>query len=161
MNAHEVVALAKASPDKVIDLRMPLQGGMYSSHSIAWKSKRKRLWHFAGIDGVSQTRSVKDFVNCYANCSFELEPELGPDDIEPAALAAMRERVRPGTRWAAFRNADMGHRDLGRLSFLLVGSGCTFADPPKHAPDSAEIGLGWRYPHCGYVNLETGKVEGV
>ena len=83
-------------------------------------------------------------------------------DLEPIdadVLEIMRSRATEGARWAAFENADMSHPELGRLTFLKVGKGCTFSEAPKHAPDSAAIGLGWRYLYVGFVNLETGKVE--
>ena len=78
--------------------------------------------------------------------------------IDPEALDAMRSRARAGDTWHAYRNEDMGHRDLGRLTFLVVGPTRTFQVPPEHAPDSADIGLGWRYRHLGTVALDSGTV---
>ena len=80
------------------------------------------------------------------------------DKPEPHALQAMRERARPGTRWAAYQNADLGHPDCGRLQFLMVGDGCTFANAPERAPDTRDCGLGWRYVHVGFVDLDNGTV---
>ncbi len=64
-----------------------------------------------------------------------------------------------GGRWAAFQNQDMGHHDLGRLAFLQYGPGCSYPHPPQRYPDTPAIGLGWRYLHVGFVNLETGEIE--
>lgn len=78
--------------------------------------------------------------------------------IDTEALAQMRERSRPGTKWAAYENKDMSHRDLGRLQFIHVGDACTFKEAPAKCPDTA-VGLGWRYLLVGTVNLEDGTIE--
>lgn len=81
------------------------------------------------------------------------EVDQGPD---PEALAQMKER---GGTWAAYRNADMGHSQCGHLQFLRFGVGCTHEVPPATMPDTAWMGLGWRYRYEGKVNLETGEIE--
>lgn len=53
-----------------------------------------------------------------------------------------------------YQNVDMSSIDLGRLTFLKFGEGCTFAEPPEKAPDGPQ-GAGWRYYHVG--NLNEGK----
>lgn len=80
-----------------------------------------------------------------------------PEDvIDPEALDAMRER---GGEWFAYRNEDIGHPDQGRLTFLKAGLGCTFEEPPEQAPDSPDIGFGWRYRLCGKVNTADGSIQ--
>jgi len=79
------------------------------------------------------------------------------EKIDSEALAQMRERARPETQWAAYENKDLGHPDGGRLQFLHVGAGCTFAVPPPRMPDT-NVGLGWRYVLVGTVNLDDGTV---
>jgi hypothetical protein len=80
-------------------------------------------------------------------------------DAKPAfdALATMLSR---GGRWAAYRNVEIGHRDLGHLKFLRVGEGCTFQDPPQRLPDTPRE-INWRYLFVGFVNLATGEIEKV
>lgn len=83
---------------------------------------------------------------------------LGDERPEEEPLRLMRERARPGDTWLAYQNHDLGHPDLGRLTFFVVGPGRTYQDPPRHAPDSAAIGLGWRYLLVGYVDLDSGRI---
>jgi hypothetical protein len=47
-----------------------------------------------------------------------------------------------------YQNKDLGHPDIGRLAFVMVGTGCTFTEPPKSAPDGP-WGMGWRYQRVG------------
>jgi len=75
--------------------------------------------------------------------------------IDPHPFAAMRAF---GGRWVAYRNEDLGHRDVGRLAFLRVGQGCTYEVPPAQYPDTADVGLGWRYRLVGEVDFVAGKV---
>ena len=79
----------------------------------------------------------------------------------PEALAAMRERDRPGDTWHAYQNADLDSRMIGHTVYMVVGPSRTNVTAPKHAPDSPDWGLGWRYIHAGVVNLETGEVSNV
>jgi len=62
-------------------------------------------------------------------------------EIDKEAADIMKER---GGDWYAYRNADLGHPEIGRLQFLQCGEGCTYEDPPKQMPDTS-VGLGWRY----------------
>lgn len=81
------------------------------------------------------------------------------DTIDPEPLAHMRRVAQEGDVWYAYRNEDLGHYDLGRLTFLVTGPTRTFAVPPPQAPDSPGIGLGWRYWLVGPVDLEAGTVR--
>jgi len=71
------------------------------------------------------------------------------------AFATMLSR---GGRWAAYRNVELGHPDLGHLKFLQVGPENTFKEPPSRLPDT-RTEINWRYLFCGFVNLKTGKIE--
>jgi len=62
-------------------------------------------------------------------------------DIGKEALKTMEER---GGTWFAYRNADMGHPDLGHLKFLQCGLGCTYETPPTRMPDMPDA-INWRY----------------
>ena len=62
-------------------------------------------------------------------------------EIDPEALATMRER---GGDWYAYRNADLGHPEIGRLKFLKCGPGCTLVEPPQKLPDMGGE-INWRY----------------
>lgn len=82
------------------------------------------------------------------------------EEIGEEALAQMKERAQPETRWAAYENKALDSITLGELRFLKIGKGCTFAAPPERYPDTAH-GTGWRHWFVGYVNLDTGKIEPV
>jgi len=75
--------------------------------------------------------------------------------IAPEALAQMRTR---GGQWAVYQNHALDSADAGGLRFLKVGSGCTFEAAPERYPDSA-LGVGWRYLHVGFVDLDTGTIR--
>lgn len=63
------------------------------------------------------------------------------------------------TRWAAYQNHDLGHRDIGHLQFLAVGPQNTVKEAPKpRLPDYPDR-INWRYQFVGFVNLETGLIE--
>ena len=81
-------------------------------------------------------------------------------EIVNEALDAMRDAglTLGRHRWAAYRNQDLGHPDLGHLQFLAVGPDCTFPEPPKRLPDTQRA-INWRYWFVGWVNLETGEIE--
>ncbi len=86
-----------------------------------------------------------------------IPPPDGQPHIGASALALMRER---GGKWAAYQNHDMGHPDLGGLTFLQYGGPTsTYTTPPNRATDGAH-GLGWRYLHVGYVDLKSGSIVG-
>jgi len=74
------------------------------------------------------------------------------------ALEQMRERTEPGQRWAAYQNMALDSADVGGLRFLKIGKDCTYTEAPAKYPDT-QFGTGWRYLHCGFVNLETGEIE--
>jgi len=84
----------------------------------------------------------------------------GDERPAPSALAAMRSSAGnlPGTRWAVYQNHDIGHRDLGHLQFIAVGPQNTLKEATERAPDTQACGMGWRYLHVGWVNLETGAI---
>lgn len=63
----------------------------------------------------------------------------------------------PSTRWAAYQNHDLGHRDLGHLRFLAVGPDNSCPVAPERLPDMAGQ-INWRYVLVGYVDLDTGKI---
>lgn len=69
-------------------------------------------------------------------------------DIDRDVMATLRSR---GGSWAVYQNVDMSSIDLGRLTFLKFGKGCTFGEPPEKAPDGPH-GAGWRYYHVGILN---------
>lgn len=66
-------------------------------------------------------------------------------------------RKRGGT-WAAYRNEDMGHPDLGHLKFLRVGEDCTFKEAPRQMPDTS-ADINWRYQLVGFVDISTGEIK--
>lgn len=82
------------------------------------------------------------------------------EELNAETLGQMRRfsDATPHTRWAAYRNADLGHPDLGHLRFLATGPGCTFKDAPACYPDTPQHGIGWRYTFEGYLDLETGEI---
>ena len=88
-----------------------------------------------------------------------MHPLIGNAKPEAESLARMQERWSDGTRWAAYQNVAMDSRDLGHLKFLHVGKDCTLAEAPEKLPDFANT-INWCYQLVGYVNLETGEVEG-
>lgn len=73
--------------------------------------------------------------------------------IDMEALVTMGER---GGKWAVYQNMALDSADLGGLRFLQVGEGCTFKKAPERYPDTH--GIGWRYLHCGFVDLNTGLI---
>lgn len=85
----------------------------------------------------------------------KVEPPVDPNAPDPEALAAMRAKMKPGRRWAAYQNVAMDSRNLGLMIFLPFDEG---EEVLPRAPDGA-WGMGWRYPFKGWVNLDTGKVE--
>lgn len=77
--------------------------------------------------------------------------------IDTNALETMRERLRPNTRWAAYRNVALDSSALGDIRFLHVGEGCTLKEAPPRYPDTRSTG--WQYTFCGWVNTDTGVIE--
>ena len=84
---------------------------------------------------------------------------LGNVEIHEDALKQMRERIREGTRWAAYQNHDLGSRDIGHLKFLLCGKDCGLTMEEAHGrmPDTKDA-INWRYQFVGWVDLDEGKV---
>lgn len=80
------------------------------------------------------------------------------DAIDKEALEAMNARCRPGTRWAAYENQAFDSSNAGHLQFLLVGSGCTYTEPPAKYPIDNANGAGWRYLLVGIVNIDYGNI---
>jgi hypothetical protein len=83
------------------------------------------------------------------------------DAIDKEALEAMNARHRPGTHWAAYENQAFDSSNAGHLQFLLVGNGCTYAEPPAKYPMDNANGMGWRYVLVGTVNLSDGSIGAV
>lgn len=77
-----------------------------------------------------------------------------------ADAGALLQMIARGGRWAAYQNQDLGSTRAGHLQFLRVGPECSHAEAPPAFPSDTENGMGWRYRHVGFVNLETGLVEG-
>lgn len=77
-------------------------------------------------------------------------------EIEDGPLDAMTER---GGSWAAYRNEDLGHPEVGRVVCIAFGPGRTFAEPPPKAPDSPAWGFGWRYALKASMTAEDLKAE--
>lgn len=85
----------------------------------------------------------------------------GTETADTDALLQMQMLARPGTKWAAYQNMDLGHSHLGHLRFLATGPGHTFPVPPERHPDIPEEVPLWRYRLVGFVNLKTGEIESV
>jgi len=62
------------------------------------------------------------------------------------------------TRWAAYENHALDSATVGELRFLAVGPQNTYQTAPDRYPDS-QHGVGWRFVHVGWVDLDTGKVN--
>lgn len=78
--------------------------------------------------------------------------------IEEEPLAAMRQRAKPNTKWAAYQNIAMDSSLHGHVQFLMFGEGCTHTTRPEKMPDTA-FDLGWKYKFIGLVNLDAGIIE--
>ncbi len=80
----------------------------------------------------------------------------------PDALAALCERRdifgKPDDRVAVYQNHTLDSANTGHLVFLIVGSTRTFKEAPDRAPDGS-YGIGWKYLHVGFLNLETNQLE--
>ena len=85
------------------------------------------------------------------------------DDVpeaKPEAVEAMQDSPYnfPDTRWAAYENHALDSATAGELRFLAVGPQNTYQVAPDRYPDS-QLGVGWKFVHIGWVNLETGAIE--
>lgn len=76
-----------------------------------------------------------------------------------AQMRSLTERS-PGCRWAAYENAALDSSLCGHLQFLAVGPLQTYKEAPANYPADTKSGMGWRYLFCGWVDLETGHIEG-
>ena len=78
----------------------------------------------------------------------------------PEALEVMRGSPYnfPDTRWAAYENHALDSATCGELRFLAVGPRNTYHEAPNCYPDSA-LGIGWKFLHIGWVDLERGTIE--
>jgi hypothetical protein len=86
---------------------------------------------------------------------------IGEVEISTEALEQMVAGTKsmPGARYAAYQNHALDSSDCGGMRFLAIGPNCTLQEPPPRYPDTPSLGVGWRYLHVGWVNLETGKIE--
>jgi hypothetical protein len=85
---------------------------------------------------------------------------IGEEKASPEALEKMQDYVKksPSTRWCAYQNHALDSANCGHLQFLAVGPDNTFKEAPEKYPADTSSGMGWRYLHVGWVDLETGKV---
>ena len=74
-----------------------------------------------------------------------------------ASKEALETMQSIGGQWFAYQNVDLGHPELGHLTFLKCGKDCTFPIPPKVHPDTNKA-IMWRYHLIGEVDLGTGTV---
>lgn len=83
-----------------------------------------------------------------------------PLRADPEALLAMQTSpyTYSDTKWLAYQNQELGHRDLGHLKFLACGPQNTMKTPTKRLPDTPGS-INWRYQLVGVVNLKTGTIE--
>jgi hypothetical protein len=75
-----------------------------------------------------------------------------------AVLTILRERLKPGQAWFAYRNPAMDSVGLGHFEFVRCGPGCEFTKPPARMPESPQS-ESWQYTLVGRVNLTTGEIE--
>lgn len=70
----------------------------------------------------------------------------------------LRAKAKEGTTFYAYENAELNPSNGQQVVFLLVGPGCTYTQPPPHAPDSQAYGTGWKMLLKGRVDLEKGEI---
>jgi hypothetical protein len=82
------------------------------------------------------------------------------DKPDPETLDFMRSSAFtfPDTKWAAYQNHDLGHRQLGHLRFLAVGPQNTIKETPKPRLPDFSNEINWRYQFVGYVDLKSGEI---
>lgn len=61
-------------------------------------------------------------------------------------------------RVAVYQNQAMDSAKAGHLVFIIIGPERTLEQAPSRAPDGS-YGMGWRYLHVGFLNLETNQLE--
>lgn len=89
-------------------------------------------------------------------------PTITKDDRpDPETLEFMRKSTYtfPDTKWAAYQNHDLGHRQLGHLRFLAVGPQNTVKEVPKPRLPDFPAEINWRYQFVGLVDLKTGEIK--
>ena len=79
---------------------------------------------------------------------------LGDGKINRQTFEAIRQR---GGHWAAYQCLALDNSQLGAVQFLKYGQDCTFKAPPEAMPDTP-AGIGWKFRHVGYVDLDAGKI---
>lgn len=80
---------------------------------------------------------------------FFLEGQSKDSEIHPENLKEMREK---GAIYFAYRNQDLCSEDVGELTFLQIGDGCTYKEAPRKLPAS------WQCTLEGEVDLTTGLI---
>jgi len=102
--------------------------------------------------------------DCKKTCMRKARSVLHNVQLEPHESPLIQMRIRHAQvhcQWAAYQNQALDSMNCGHVIFLAFGAGCTYENDealPAYAPDGT-YGLGWRYKHVGYVNLETGDIE--
>jgi len=99
------------------------------------------------IDAAGRPDLLREETRKYrAMDAFETEVEaqgLVPVSA-PGARPIMQKWVDRGDRIGVFRNADLGHYDLGRRVFLPINAATVVTVGQTKAPDGS-YGMGWRY----------------
>lgn len=85
---------------------------------------------------------------------------IGEERASEEALEQMRNSPynHETTKWAAYQNHALDSANCGHLQFLAVGPDNTCKEAPEKYPADTSSGMGWRYLHVGWVDLETGEV---
>lgn len=102
--------------------------------------------------------------DCKKTCMRKARSVFQDTPLEPhenPLLQMKAPHVMKHWRWAAYQNQALDSMNHGHVIFLAFGAGCTYENDealPAYAPDGT-YGLGWKYLHVGYVNLETGDIE--
>ncbi len=77
-------------------------------------------------------------------------------------IAALRNRHslygNPEDKVAVYQNQALDSESAGSLVFIIIGPERTLREAPPKAPDGA-YGMGWRFLHVGFLNLETNQLE--
>jgi len=68
------------------------------------------------------------------------------DRVEAEALAQMKARDYPETRWAAYQNEALDSGLGSHLQFLAVGPRNTHQEAPEQYPADTSAGLGLEIP---------------
>lgn len=123
-----------------------------------WADCRTPISEFFDVEAADPCITASETVSSPRRIDVE-ETKLPAHLVEAIELEPLKTMVARGGSWAVYRNEDMGHPDLGRLTFLAYGEGKTFKTPPVSYPsDAGDIGPGWRYMLKG-VMTETELTE--